>query len=217
MAARIAFWYWYKGSDARHGRIRAIARDDAWSWKMWPRLCSGKRLPKSGWPEPPPVFTYEKPPRTVFEDLLWPIDDFYIVSSRLREFLEREAPGAAEYLPVTIEGPRCEEAPAYWIMNFIRVFDCLEEEESMNTDETGRRFIEVPVIDPARVPPDGVLGLLGGFTVARIMRADLKKKYDAAGFLGGFRHPIASIDRPESITWVKPVYKRTKPRSKKGK
>jgi hypothetical protein len=215
MSRRIAYWDWNFTSDARHGRIRAVAKDDAWSWNMQVRLREGKPLPKREWPKSPPVFTYEKPPRTVFEDLLWPVRDFFLVSTRLRQFLEVEAPGAAEYLPIRLEGPRCEEAPDYWAMNFLRVFDCLDEDESMNTDETGRRFVEVPVIDPSRAPPDGVLGLLGGFTVSRIMRADLKKKYDKAGFLGGWRSPIASIDRPDSIHWVKPVYKPTKASKKK--
>ncbi|MBL8875872.1 MAG: hypothetical protein JNM86_08770 [Phycisphaerae bacterium] len=126
------------------------------------------------------------------------------MSPRLRSFLEKEAPGAAEYLPVRIEGPGSEKLPPYWAMNFLKVFNCLDEDESINTDERGGKFVEVPVIDPSRVPSDGVLGLLGGFQVLRLMRADLKRKYEEQKFLGGFFMKVASIDRPESINWVMP-------------
>lgn len=204
MAKRVSYWSWnYDGSN-RHGRTSVTAVDEDWSRYKGCGLWIGRRRSATkSWPDPAPTFKVLNNFKTI-EDLLWPLEDYYLVSPRLREFLEKEAPGAAEYLPVRIEGPGSDRLPPYWAMNFLRVFNCLDEDESINTDETGRRFVEVPVIDPLRVPPDGVLGLLGGFQVMRLMRHDLKRKYEEQKFLGGFFSKVASVDRPESVNFVMP-------------
>lgn len=119
-----------------------------------------------------------------------------LVSDRLRRFLEIEAPDAAEYLPVQIDGPRADEMPGpYWAVNMLRLFDCLDEEESMDVDEDGKRFVQVPVVDVSRVPPDGVFGLLKGFQIVRLIRNDLRLKFKKAGFTGAWFERIAEIDR----------------------
>lgn len=163
----------------------------------------GRTSAADRWLRPPPKYTIIEPFKTI-EDVLSPVEDYYLVSPRLREFLEKHAPGAAEFLPIRIEGPGSERRPQYWAINFLRVLNCLDEDESINTDACGGKFVEVPVIDPSRVPPDGVLGLLGGFQVLRLMRHDLKRKYEEQKFLGGFFSKVASIDRPESINFVMP-------------
>lgn len=204
MGKTTAFWKWsYTGAN-RHGRTLVRAVDEEWSRYKGCGLWIGRRKSaKAVWQSPPPVFRILNKFKVV-EDLLLAVEDYYLVSPRLREFLEKEAPGAAEFLPIRIEGPGSDRLPPYWAINFMRVFSCLDEDESINTDETGRRFVEVPVIDPSKVPPDGVLGLLGGFQVLRLMRHDLKRKYEEQKFLGGFFSKVASIDRPESINWVMP-------------
>lgn len=42
----------------------------------------------------------------------------------------------------------------------------------------------MPIIDPSRIPPDGVLGLLGEYEVVRLIRNDLRLKLIRAGFTG---------------------------------
>lgn len=204
MSNKNPFWSWNYTGPNKHGRTRIHAINEEWSRHKGSSLWTGERESAvRWWPKSPPIFTLLNKFK-ITEDLLWPTEDYYLVSLRLREFLEKHAPDAAEYLPIRIEGPGSERLPPYWAMNFLKVFNCMDEDESINTDERGGRFVEVPVIDPSRVPPDGVLGLLGGFQVMRLMRADLKRKYEEQKFLGGFFSKVASIDRPESINWVMP-------------
>lgn len=201
------FWQFDHSGDVRGGRWHVEAKDGNWSWKVHVTLRSGRRIPNGQWPDPPPVFTYTHMPRV--EDMPWPLDYMYICSQRLREFLEFEAPDAVQYMPIRFEGPDCNKIPGpYWAMNFIKVFDCLDEEASMNTDENGT-FVEVPVIDPSRIPPDGVLGLLKGYEVTCLIRNDLRLKMKKAGFVGPQFSRIASVDRQESITWQKVDYTKT--------
>ncbi|MCB9844665.1 MAG: hypothetical protein H6811_01580 [Phycisphaeraceae bacterium] len=154
-----------------------------WSWSTVFRLREGRPIEAGEWPDPPPLFTYED--AVMFPDLATDLTYMYVISSRLRSFLEAEAPGAAEYLPVRFEGPRSEEIPEpYWAMNWLRVLDCMDEDACTNIDEDGKPFIVVPVIDPAKAPEDGVLGLLGGYTVMKLIRNDLRLKMQKAGFTG---------------------------------
>lgn len=204
MAKRALFWSWAYTGNNRHGRTRLRAIDEEWSAQKGESMWAGeRRSAREWWPTPAPVFRLVNKVKTI-EDLLWPIGDYYLVSPRLREFLEKHAPGAAEYLPVRIEGPGSERLPPYSAMNFLRVFRCMDEDESINIDASGGMYVEVPVIDPSLVPADGVLGLLGGFQVLRLMRYDLKRMYEEQKFLGGFFMRVASTDRPLSINWTMP-------------
>jgi hypothetical protein len=160
-------------------------KDRALEFQLDKRLQEGR--PMDGWT--PPVFAADPPP--AFEDVPWAAGCFLLVSSRLRAFLEAEAPGAAQYLPVVIEGPGAEGAGPYFAVNWLRTLPCLDEAASMNVDPTGRRYVEVPVIDPRRAPADAVIGPLGGYTVVTLVRDDLRKKLKAAGFTGPQFYKIA--------------------------
>jgi len=158
-------------------------------------------LKRSEWPSPPPVFTYQKV--NVFEDMPWPNHSFYIASSRLRVFLESEAPGAAQYLPVRFAGPRSTTIPQkYWAMNWLRVFDCLDE-ASYNEDKNGK-FVEVPIIDRTRIPEDAVLGIVKGYQFEVIIRNDLRLKIEKAGLLGPQFYRIAHRDGTDFKPFMKP-------------
>jgi len=183
--------------------------DDDWSWNMGERLRKGRSMTRSQWPSPPPVWTYDKV--KTFEDMPWGIRDFHIVSDRLRAFLEVEAPGAAQYMPIALRGPRQKEIPcSYWAMNFVRVFDCLDEEHSMNVDDTGRRYVEFPVIDPRRIPEDGVLGLLKEYEVDRIIRDDLRRKIIKEKFVGPQFYQIGQLDLPHTRNFKKVDWSKVK-------
>jgi hypothetical protein len=152
------------------------------------------------WPNPPPLFVYDSV--TVFEDYPWSFN-VDVVSGKLRSLLERLAPGVAEYWPIRLKGPRSDQLPdSYWAVNWLRVVDCLHE-ETFNVNDEGRRYVEVPVIDPAMIPGDVVLAVVEHFRVMKIIRDDLRLELIKAGIRGPQYGRMASIDRPETITWTK--------------
>jgi hypothetical protein len=181
--------------------------DDDWSWGMRGRLRQGTPLSKREWPKTPPVFVHKS---KIMVDIPSPDRDIYIVSSRLRAFLEAEAPDAAEYYPVTLRGPGgMERHGEYWAMNFIRVFDCLDRDKSMNIRADGTPFVEMPVIDGSLIPPDGVLGLVKDFRVMRLVRNDLRLKIKKAGFTGVRFGEVAHSDGTNFKPFIKPDHRNT--------
>jgi hypothetical protein len=187
------FWSYCINPGRRSTRWEVEEQDEAWAWRTRVRLREGRPMGPGEWPSPPPVFVYTSV--KCFEDIPWPRRvSIFIVSDRLRALLEAEAPGAAEYLPVHLQGPRSRELPGpYWVMNWVRLLDCLDEEASMDEDEKGR-FVQVPVIDPSRIPPDATLGLLKGYEVVKLIRDDLRIKIEKAGLTGLKYSPIAQLD-----------------------
>lgn len=203
-------------------------RDEKWMWRMAMRFCQGRRL--RSWPDPLPVFAYGARYFKEFVDMPCSIDGIQIVSERLRLFLLKEAPGAAQFMPITLEGPRSSEIPfPYWIINWTKVFDCLDP-QSFNVDDAGIRYVEVPIIDASRIPDDGVLGVLGEFEVVSLVRNDLRLKMIKAGFTGLEFFRIAHSDgtdfRPYmSVDWsqvpedegVRAAIARSKAKNAKGR
>jgi hypothetical protein len=197
MKRTVNFWdfansgsdFWYLEEDA--------AYED---WANTTRFRAGFPMAKGEWPSPPPLFCYDSVKQ--FVDLPGCLR-LTIVSGRLRTLLEQLAPGSAEFLPVRLKGPRSDELPdTYWGVNWLRVIDCLHA-ESFNIDEQGKRYVEVPVIDPSKIPADFVLGVLEHFRVQVLVRNDLRLALKKAGVRGTQFYKVASIDRPESITWHK--------------
>lgn len=150
-----------------------VCRDDDWDDRMRDRLAEGRPLSPDEWPDPPPLYTYRrvgsKPDvRCIMRGGVW------IVSGALRRFLEREAPGAAEYLPVRVEGPsRSTLHESYWAVNFLHRWRC--------SVDSGHE------IDPDRIPADQRLGLIaddGCFRRSILVRRDLKLLLQKAGFIG---------------------------------
>ncbi|MBL8991380.1 MAG: hypothetical protein JNJ48_07350 [Phycisphaerae bacterium] len=170
-------------------------------WDAQVRLRKGKPLRAGEWPSPAPLFVYDQRP-PVFEDFPVPNSDICVASDPLRAFLEREAPGACEFLPIRIQGPGIESVPhRFWAINWIRVFDCLDP-RSMEQTEDGPR-VAVPVIDPSQIPLDGVLGLLGGYQVVRLIRNDLRLKLIRAGFTGLDYYSIAHRDGTDFLPFIR--------------
>lgn len=121
---------------------------------------------------------------TVFADAPFSLDSNFFVSDRLREFLEAEAPGHAQYLPVRMEGPGVGEAQRrYWVVNWLHLLDCLEGPTSaeIRASGTGLRMV---VIDAERIPPNVLVGRLKDRRVTTIVRSDLVRKIKKAKFTG---------------------------------
>lgn len=190
MSRQHKFWCWSGHGNAKAENWPLRALDEDWAWDIRVRLRRGTKL--RIWPDPPPVFVFKKVKE--FTDMPCGMDSFHVVSDRLRKFLEVEAPRSAQYFPIRLQGPRAHElSQPYWAINWIRVFDCLDP-QSYNVDDAGTRYVQVEIIDSSRIPGDGVLGLLGGFTVTVLIRNDLKLKLQKAGFTGLWFPRIAHSD-----------------------
>ena len=207
MKARRPYW-----TLSRIGSTQWVVRLDednpspeSWGTRLGRRLRRARAFDSGEWPIPPPQFVTVKSRR--FLDVPDCLDgDFYLVSERLRLLLEAAAPNAAQFLPARLRGP----PSSYWVMNVLRVFDCLDKEASTIVDEeTGtpvggyeRPFMPIPVIDPCRIPPDGVLGRLKGDMGTILVRRDLKRTIEKAKIKGIYFHElVAFVTEPSSITW----------------
>ena len=201
-------------------------------WSNTLRPWQGERMRPGEWPDPPVLLVYDS--YKVIVDMPGKVG-FPVVSGKMRRILEEFAPDAAEYLPIRLKGPGSDSLPdTYWAMNWLSIVDCLDE-RSFNVDRKGKRYVEVPVIDPKKIPPEFVLGVLEHYRVQILLRNDLRLALNKAGIRGTQFYKVASINRPESITWKnvdwskadedearppsppRPPKKRVPPRPKRGK
>jgi|GEM_PF-2342731 len=168
--------YWCLECSAgtlKSGRWDLTCSDDEWDHRMEARCAAGRPLSPDEWPDPPPRYTYSRVgPKPDVRHV--PLGGVWIVSEPLRRFLEQEAPGAAEFWPVRVEGPgRSTLHESYWAVNFLHAWRC-----SVNS---GRR------IDPDRVPADQRLGIVtddGQHRRSLLVRRDLKLLLQRARFIG---------------------------------
>lgn len=152
------------------------------------------------------------------EDMPWSIDNNFIISDRFRKFLEREAPGHAQFLGIRFTGPaKLVPKERYWLVNWLKEIDCLDRARSMEEGTAGP-YVKWVVIDPARVPDDVLVGYVVGALPDLFMRGDLIRKIKKAGVTGPqFRELWYSTDadapppswrpgrrRPESERPAKP-------------
>lgn len=156
-------------------------RDYEWLRTMEWLLLRGVPLKSREWPSPAPIYTYTKCRR--IEDMPMTSASIDIVSDRLREIWEREAPGAVQFWPVRVEPVGCEPVTGqYWAVNWLAVVDCLAP-ESFDEDERGR-FVQFCIVDRKRIPSDVKIGVVRGYEVQRFIRSDLKRKMIAEGIIG---------------------------------
>ncbi len=107
----------------------------------------GKKVPLAKWS--PPRFAYDsfdgKP------DIAWDSGSGpFVVSDRLRKFIELHAPLSGQFLPIVVDGPRRHRLDRnYWLVNWLAVWDC-------------QPHSRVAEIDPLRIPAHHRLGIVGG-------------------------------------------------------
>ncbi len=130
----------------------------------------------------------------VFEDFPWTVDGTFLVSKSLKSFFEKEAPDHAQFLPVTMEGPAVDEAHReYWLVNWLKRLDCLDESRSMNEYDSGMVYSEWTVVDPRLFPPDVLVGRLnskGDHYSQTLIREDLLAKLIQGKFTGPQIHGV---------------------------
>lgn len=132
--------------------------------------------------------TYRGQATKVFEDFPWTVDGMHLVSKALKSFFEEEAPGHAQFLPVTMKGPGVGRTHRnYWLVNWLKRLDCLDESRSLNHYDFGPVYAEWTVLDPGRFPPDVLIGRLdtkGDHYPQTLIREDLATKLVRAKFTG---------------------------------
>lgn len=142
--------------------------------------------------EPLPPITaiaYEDGP---VEDMPWGENTLLLVSDRLRQLFEREAPGHAEFFPATIlttkKRPVRELAP-FWAMNILRIIDCTHYEASEYTtreEPDGSTFysFDVHVTDSSKIPDDVVMTRILQFPNIVLVRDSVRRAVLDAGMTG---------------------------------
>jgi hypothetical protein len=120
-----------------------------------------------------------------------------IANNRLRDFFETEAPGSFEYFPIRLVGPQSEKLGPYYVCRFLHTWDCLHP-YSWDEDQTGR-FVQMPIVDVSKIPPDGKIGTVKHYTVEQLFRDDVKRAFVRAGFVGIRFYPTSIASDPQSM------------------
>jgi hypothetical protein len=131
-----------------------------------------------------PPFTYiADKPCTELEDYLhsWPYNR--IISTRLRAFLEEHAPRAIQFLPCDVVCEAGAKPMRYWMCNFLVAVDCMHP-DSVLRDKEGNELLTFCTVDPSRIPPDTLIGVIRHHHVTTLVRRDLCQKLIDAGFTG---------------------------------
>lgn len=193
------FWQFTSSGGAVRKRWCLSFEDEPLGRRLRFRSIQGKRMTRDEILLQPPVLLYDT---LRMEDMPSVAQSVHVVSDRLRQFLEEQAPDTAEYFPVEIVGPGQDQIKTkYWAINWIAQFDCLHE-QSYNEDDDGR-YVEVPIIDVSRIPQGERVGLLSGFSVVTLMREDLKKQIASLGFTGPQFYKIAHSDGTNFIPYIR--------------
>jgi hypothetical protein len=145
----------------------------------------------------PPELRYSSLPTN--HELLVPSDGLFnfIANQRLQAFFETEAPGSFEYFPVKLVGPQSEKLGPYYVCRFLHTWDCLHP-YSWDEDETGR-FVQMPIVDVSKIPPDGKIGTVKHYAVEQLFRDDVKRAFVRAGFVGIRFYPTSIATDPQSM------------------
>lgn len=81
--------------------------------------------------EPPKLTFDRKGRRGPRRDSYTFFQGMWFVSDRLKKLLEQLDPDAFAFFPVEVDyGQFKQPGPAYWVCNFIRILDCVDEERS---------------------------------------------------------------------------------------
>jgi hypothetical protein len=112
-----------------------------------------------------------------------------VASSRLKTFIESQAPAHVEYLPVTIVDHRGKPVKReYFIIHPVDPADCLDLEQCEPTwsaiDKTKIKRVKKLVIDETKVGKDRVLFKPQSFYNIILARRELAEALDKEHFIG---------------------------------
>jgi hypothetical protein len=145
---------------------------------------------QKGWPKDAHFEMDKNFPKDIkLEDFHENMTSLLVVSSRVKDLVEKEKVTRIECLPVWIvnhKGRR--EKDQYWVLHSTPLIDCIDLKKSkptvneINPDDFSN--VENLTIDPKKVPKDAKLFRLEKFSVPPIFRTDLVDKIQSAGFKG---------------------------------
>jgi hypothetical protein len=161
-------------------------------------LKDGRRVRR---PAKPPRFRIV-PPLPRAEDMPW-CGAAHVVSSRLRRFLQQEAPGHAQFFKAEVTGPKkllamLTPLEPYYVVNWLHLIDCIDLKKSEYDvehepgEEPDYTFFRLK-LDPARVPPDVLIFRLKYESTTTVIDARLAEKIRRAGFVGPQFDPVQGI------------------------
>ncbi len=152
------------------------------------------RVPVAQWGE----YTMKLDRRRPLDDMPWMMCCVDVVSQQMREFLEREAPGDLQYLPITatFRGKPVPEA-TFWVIKTLRELDCIDHQKSeykpMRSQPHRVTFQRV-VFDLDEIPAGVMVFRAYGDTTILYIRTRLRDKIIAAGLTGCQFYPINILD-----------------------
>lgn len=129
------------------------------------------------------------PDNTVLTDSLFNTDDLIVGSERLKELLDKRKVTKVEYLPIKVVNHKKKPVGKnYFIIHPVDPVDCLDKGKSGVTfgkiAKTTVKSVDKLVLDPKKLGPDRELFRIANFPVVTLVRRDLAKAMDAAGFTG---------------------------------
>lgn len=175
------------GGDSKKNRRTSIEPDCDVLWLD--SLKDGKRRRM---PERVPRFKV-KAVGKVFEDMPW-CGMAFVVSDRLRKFLQKEAKGHAQFFEAELTGKKsvlalAEEKGPFFVVNWLKMVDCidlkkseydLDEDEGEEPDYT---FYTIKLA-PKKVPAAALIFRLKHECTSTVIDEELAKKMQKAGFVG---------------------------------
>jgi len=129
------------------------------------------------------------------EDFILSNHPIPVHSTRLKEFIEKIAPGEVQYLPIRICNYRnhFEEIEGYYAGNTLKVLDCVDRRQTPALPEIGNRtrgMYRKPgekvnvVLNPASIGDEKIFRICGWESML-IVREDVVKAIKKAGFTAG--------------------------------
>ncbi len=126
----------------------------------------------------------------IISDFVDNIDSLIIPSEEAKALLVKEGltEEYVEYLPFTLKNKngRVVDSTNYYIANLLRAVDCLDREKSDYASTNSGEIVVVRTLylDETKIPDDANLFRLGECPEIIIIRSDLMKSIEAAGFTG---------------------------------
>ncbi len=154
-------------------------------------------LPIDNWPSEPPTYSYEAV-GPLAPDVAWTFGNtYFVVSDRLRTFVEKHAPKHASFLPVRVKGPERKRLHAhYWAVQWRHDINCYSNPDVSEADVS--RFPENVLV--TQVP-------YSHWSKSKIVIVDgaLKPLLDAERFVG-LRTRAVKMDygADELVPWKDP-------------
>jgi len=164
-------------------------KDDGWHVE-WPNIGVPSRFARceidSTWPNNI-VFAVRKGKHCTMAFPDMPISQpVPVVSGRVKALFEGLAPGAVQLLPVRLEfmDKPVADSP-YWIMNLLRMIDCVDESRSnWSIGYGGLKSYRSWILDKSRIPSDAMIFRVLNAESSVVVTDEARKRVEQVGITG---------------------------------